>query len=159
MQHLLLVHGYLLLHLLRCGRLLLLMRSGWYPSIHLVLHHSDLVLHEEALALQVLLDQLLLRHEELRLAATDYRSSKAVKQNASLLLLLLLSCSGCNGLLLLLNLLLLDLLLLLLLNSHMILLQLLHLLVGEPSVLRGSSRLLQLLLRKYLNGLMLLVSL
>ena len=55
---------------------------------------------------------------------------------------MLLNCGSCNSLLLLLN-----LLLLLLLYSHVILLQLLHLLVSEPTVLRGSSRLLQLLWR------------
>ena len=61
-QHLLLVHGHLLLYLLSGGRLLLLLLlpCRCHASIHLVLHQGDLVLHEEALALQVLMNQLLL---------------------------------------------------------------------------------------------------
>ena len=59
---------------------------------------------------------------------------------------MLLSCSSCNSLLLLLN-----LMLLLLLYGHVILLQLLQLLVSEPTVLRGSSRLLQLLWREQIS--------
>ena len=59
---------------------------------------------------------------------------------------MLLSCGSCNSLLLLLN-----LVLLLLLYGHVILLQLLQLLVSEPTVLRGSSRLLQLLWREQIS--------
>ena len=75
--------------------------------------------------MQVLLDQVLLRHEESWLAAARQRVSKVVQVHAGLLLILL-GRGSC--LMLLLN------LLLLLLNGYlMVLLQLLDLLVSEST--------------------------